>query len=148
MERGAHPPARGFVRTHPRLRPPASRRATANLRVYRGSIPRRKDLRWRGLGIGSDRVRRRERSRKGDEKKRSRSQRTHEKGSPMTTVDLKPVEEQVVALMGASSGIGRETALRFAKRGAKVVVAARSEVGLRSLQNEIRGLGGEVRVVV
>ena len=32
---------------------------------------------------------------------------------------LKPVDEQVVALMGASSGIGRETALRFAEKGAK-----------------------------
>jgi NAD(P)-dependent dehydrogenase (short-subunit alcohol dehydrogenase family) len=42
---------------------------------------------------------------------------------------LKPVGKQVVALMGASSGIGRETALRFAERGAKVVVSARSEEG-------------------
>ncbi|HET6885982.1 MAG TPA: glycosyltransferase [Rubrobacteraceae bacterium] len=32
---------------------------------------------------------------------------------------LKSVEQQVVALMGASSGIGRETALRFAERGAR-----------------------------
>jgi NAD(P)-dependent dehydrogenase (short-subunit alcohol dehydrogenase family) len=40
------------------------------------------------------------------------------------------VEEQAVALMGASSGIGRETALRFAHRGAKVVVSARGEEGL------------------
>ena len=46
---------------------------------------------------------------------------------------LKPVEEQVVALMGASSGIGRESALRFAGRGAKVVVSARGEEGLDSL---------------
>ena len=61
---------------------------------------------------------------------------------------LKPVGEQVVVVMGASSGIGRETALRFAKRGAKVVVAARSEAGLRSLEDEIRGLGGEARAVV
>jgi NAD(P)-dependent dehydrogenase (short-subunit alcohol dehydrogenase family) len=61
---------------------------------------------------------------------------------------LKPVQEQVVVVMGASSGIGRETALRFAKRGAKVVVAARSEEGLRSLEDEIRGLGGEARAVV
>ena len=31
---------------------------------------------------------------------------------------LKPVGEQVVVLMGASSGIGRESALRFARKGA------------------------------
>ena len=61
---------------------------------------------------------------------------------------LKPIENQVVVVMGASSGIGRETALRFAKRGAKVVVAARNEAGLRSLEDEIRALGGEARVVV
>jgi len=61
---------------------------------------------------------------------------------------LKTVEEQVVALMGASSGIGREAALRFAERGAKVVVSARSEPGLHSLVEEIRGKGGEATVVV
>src|SRR4028118_1584644 len=43
---------------------------------------------------------------------------------------LKPVEEQAVGLMGASSGIGRESALRFAGRGAKVVVSVRGEEGL------------------
>ena len=61
---------------------------------------------------------------------------------------LKPLREQVVVVMGASSGIGRETALRFAKSGAKVVVAARSEAGLRSLEDEIGKLGGEVTTVV
>src|ERR671916_2891723 len=60
---------------------------------------------------------------------------------------LKPAEEQVVALMGASSGIGRETALRFAGRGAKVVVAARSKEGLDSLVEEIRSAGGEATAV-
>ena len=60
----------------------------------------------------------------------------------------KPIENQVVVVMGASSGIGRETALRFAKRGAKVVLAARSEAGLRSLEDEIRGLGGQAKSVV
>ena len=43
---------------------------------------------------------------------------------------LKMIKEQVVVVMGASSGIGRETALRFARRGAKVVVSARGESGL------------------
>jgi NAD(P)-dependent dehydrogenase (short-subunit alcohol dehydrogenase family) len=61
---------------------------------------------------------------------------------------LKPIDNQVVVVMGASSGIGRETALRFAKRGAKVVVAARSEAGLRSLEGEIRELDGEATTVV
>ena len=54
-------------------------------------------------------------------------------------VQLKPVGDQVVALMGASSGIGREAALRFARKGAKVVASARSEEGLDSLVQEIRG---------
>jgi hypothetical protein len=44
---------------------------------------------------------------------------------------------------GASSGIGCETTLRFARRGAKVVASARSEEGLDSLVEEIRGGGGE-----
>ena len=55
---------------------------------------------------------------------------------------LKPVEGQVVVLMGASSGIGREAAKRFAARGAKVVVSARGTDGLDSLVAEIRADGG------
>jgi NAD(P)-dependent dehydrogenase (short-subunit alcohol dehydrogenase family) len=62
-------------------------------------------------------------------------------------VQLKPVGEQVVVLMGASSGIGRETALRFAKSGAKVVASARGEDGLDSLVEEIRAEGGEALAV-
>ena len=62
-------------------------------------------------------------------------------------VQLKPVGEQVVVLMGASSGIGREAALRFGKRGAKVVVSARGEEGLDSLVEQIRGEGGEAIAV-
>lgn len=61
---------------------------------------------------------------------------------------LKPVGEQVAVLMGASSGIGRETALRFAREGARVVVSARSEEGLESLVAEIRREGREAVAVV
>jgi NAD(P)-dependent dehydrogenase (short-subunit alcohol dehydrogenase family) len=62
-------------------------------------------------------------------------------------VQLKLVGDQVVVLMGASSGIGRETALRFARKGAKVVVSARSEEGLDSLVEEIRCEDGEAIAV-
>lgn len=55
---------------------------------------------------------------------------------------LKSVEDQVVVVMGASSGIGRETALRFARRGAMLMCSARSERGLASLIEEIRRKGG------
>ncbi|MFP5370300.1 MAG: SDR family NAD(P)-dependent oxidoreductase, partial [Actinomycetes bacterium] len=56
---------------------------------------------------------------------------------------LKPVRDQVVVVMGASSGIGRATAARFAAKGAKVVVAARGGAGLRTLVEEIRAAGGQ-----
>jgi len=57
-------------------------------------------------------------------------------------MQLKPIDQQVVVIFGASSGIGRATALRFAARGAKVVVAARSEEGLQSLVEEIQSADG------
>ena len=63
-------------------------------------------------------------------------------------MQLKPIDQQVVAIVGASSGIGREAALRFAQRGASVVVSARSESGLRSLVNEIQRLGGKATAIV
>lgn len=62
-------------------------------------------------------------------------------------MQLKPISEQVVAVVGASSGIGRETALQFVKRGAKVVVAARSQAGLKSLVEEIRSAGGDAVLI-
>ena len=63
-------------------------------------------------------------------------------------MQLKPISQQVVAIVGASSGIGRETALQFAKKGAKVVVAARSQSGLESLVSEIKLFGGDAIAVV
>lgn len=60
---------------------------------------------------------------------------------------LKPIGEQVVVVAGASSGIGRATALKLAGKGAKVVVSARSEPGLDSLATEIRAAGGEATAI-
>ena len=58
-------------------------------------------------------------------------------------INLKPVAVQVVVVFGASSGIGRLTALAMAKRGAKICAAARSVEGLQSLVEEIEADGGD-----
>lgn len=58
-------------------------------------------------------------------------------------LNLKPLSEQVVVIMGASSGIGRETALQMARRGARLIVAARDSEALRSLADAVKGEGGE-----
>ncbi len=57
-------------------------------------------------------------------------------------MNLKSIDQQVVVVVGASSGIGRDTALKFAQKGAKVVVSARSKEGLATLVEEISALGG------
>jgi NAD(P)-dependent dehydrogenase (short-subunit alcohol dehydrogenase family) len=54
----------------------------------------------------------------------------------------RPVSDQVVVIVGASSGIGRASALAFAERGAKVVCAARGVPALDSLVEEITSAGG------
>ncbi|HST03259.1 MAG TPA: SDR family oxidoreductase [Chloroflexia bacterium] len=56
---------------------------------------------------------------------------------------IKPLHEQVVVITGASSGIGRETALLLAAKGAQVVAAARGEEALDTLIAEITDNGGE-----
>jgi NAD(P)-dependent dehydrogenase (short-subunit alcohol dehydrogenase family)/quinol monooxygenase YgiN len=63
-------------------------------------------------------------------------------------VKLKPLSGQVVVITGASSGIGLATARLAARRGAKLVLAARSEGALRQLVDEIRGEGGQAAYVV
>jgi short-subunit dehydrogenase len=58
-------------------------------------------------------------------------------------VKLKKLSEQVVVITGASSGIGLVTARQAARRGAKLVLAARAEDALRLLAEEINAQGGE-----
>jgi short-subunit dehydrogenase len=58
------------------------------------------------------------------------------------------LSEQIVVICGASSGVGRETALKFAEAGATVTLAARNEEALRSLEDEVTRLGGTAHVQV
>ena len=53
----------------------------------------------------------------------------------------------VVAVTGASAGIGRECVLAFARAGARVAAAARRLDRLEALAAEVRALGGEVLVM-
>lgn len=56
---------------------------------------------------------------------------------------MKRIENKVVIITGATRGIGRATALLFAKEGAKVVAVGRAiELG-ESLIEEIKSFGGE-----
>ena len=53
------------------------------------------------------------------------------------------IEGKVVAVTGASSGIGKATALLLAGRGAKLVLGARRSDLLEALVDRIAGAGGE-----
>jgi NADP-dependent 3-hydroxy acid dehydrogenase YdfG len=53
------------------------------------------------------------------------------------------IEGKVIAITGASSGIGEATALLLAERGAKVVLGARGSDRLEALADRIAGAGGE-----
>jgi NADP-dependent 3-hydroxy acid dehydrogenase YdfG len=56
---------------------------------------------------------------------------------------MSKIKNKVVAITGASSGIGEATALLLAARGAKVVLGARGSSGLKVLADRIAGAGGE-----
>lgn len=55
---------------------------------------------------------------------------------------MSEIADKVVAITGASSGIGEATALLLAERGAKVVLGARRSDRLEAIAAEIRNKGG------
>jgi NAD(P)-dependent dehydrogenase (short-subunit alcohol dehydrogenase family) len=54
----------------------------------------------------------------------------------------------VVLITGALTGIGRATAIAFAKEGAKLVVSGRKEAEGEALEGMLRGLGAEAEFVL
>jgi short-subunit dehydrogenase len=65
----------------------------------------------------------------------------------MSSIQLKPLKDQVIVITGASSGIGLTTAHAAAKEGAKLVLAARSKQTLDNICREISGSGGDAIAV-
>jgi NAD(P)-dependent dehydrogenase (short-subunit alcohol dehydrogenase family) len=58
------------------------------------------------------------------------------------------MQEKVVLVTGASSGIGRATALRFSESRAKVIAVGRNEKELNSLREEAQEKGGSIKSVL
>jgi NAD(P)-dependent dehydrogenase (short-subunit alcohol dehydrogenase family) len=54
---------------------------------------------------------------------------------------------RVALVTGASRGIGAATAIELARRGAHVVITARSEGGLEETDDAIRGVGGSATLL-
>jgi NAD(P)-dependent dehydrogenase (short-subunit alcohol dehydrogenase family) len=61
---------------------------------------------------------------------------------------IRKLSGTTAVITGATSGIGRETALQFARDGVRVVVAGRREERLRQLVSEIESTGGQALGVV
>lgn len=64
-------------------------------------------------------------------------------------VNLKthPINSSTIVITGASSGIGKAAALLFAREGANVVLAARSDTILQEIASECESMGGQAIAV-
>jgi short-subunit dehydrogenase len=57
------------------------------------------------------------------------------------------LEDKIVVVTGASSGVGRAIARRFGAEGAKVALIARDLIGLEDTASELRIMGGQAMVL-
>jgi NADP-dependent 3-hydroxy acid dehydrogenase YdfG len=60
---------------------------------------------------------------------------------------MQNIEGKVVAITGASSGMGKAIAIELAKNGAKVVLAARRAEHLSQIVEDIKSNGAEASFV-
>src|SRR5688572_5289269 len=58
-----------------------------------------------------------------------------------------PADSPVVAITGASAGIGRATAIAFARRGWRVALIARGDAGLEAAKADVERAGSEAFTV-
>ena len=59
----------------------------------------------------------------------------------------KDVTPEVVVVTGASAGVGRATAVSFAKRGARLGLLARGRGGLEGAKREVESAGGKALAI-
>jgi NAD(P)-dependent dehydrogenase (short-subunit alcohol dehydrogenase family) len=59
----------------------------------------------------------------------------------------KALEGKIALITGASRGIGRAIALRYAKEGAHVILVARTIAALEEIDDEIQAMGGQATLV-
>jgi NAD(P)-dependent dehydrogenase (short-subunit alcohol dehydrogenase family) len=59
-------------------------------------------------------------------------------------MDIRTLRDKMVVVTGAGSGIGKETALAFARRGANLAICDLNDVGLAQTAEQVRALGREV----
>jgi NADP-dependent 3-hydroxy acid dehydrogenase YdfG len=60
---------------------------------------------------------------------------------------VRPIQDQVVVVTGASSGVGRACVRAFAARGAHLGLIARNEEALRAAAGEVERSGSEALVL-
>jgi NAD(P)-dependent dehydrogenase (short-subunit alcohol dehydrogenase family) len=58
------------------------------------------------------------------------------------------MEDKIVIVTGATSGIGRATAVLFAAQGARVAAVGRNIQALAELEQEIKSSGGRVKTII
>ena len=60
---------------------------------------------------------------------------------------MKPLNDRIALVTGASRGIGRAAAKALARQGAHIIATARTQAGLEELDDEIKAEGGAATLV-
>lgn len=61
---------------------------------------------------------------------------------------MKNVSEKTIVITGATSGIGRATALSLSRSGAMIIALGRKKIELKKIEKEINSAGGQSQIFV